>query len=171
MMVMISTKEGLRITLGFTMSFHLRAAGLVGAAVMLAVLLSSRFMVIRVSENSMAPTLVDGQFVLVLRGARRVRAGDVAVFVNPVDEGLAVKRCVLEGDDPALVRRGWLVTPWGNWFLTGPQWRRLDEGKRAFDKSVFMVGDNQFASMDSRSYGFVGRERLIGRVLIRRNHG
>ena len=153
------------------MSFRPGPPQLICAAVVLSIVLSSQFMVVKVNENSMSPTLTDGQLVLVLRGSRRVREGDVAVFVSPLDERLAVKRCVLEGGDPALVRNGWLVTRWGNWFLTGSQRRRLDERLRPIGEYLFMVGDNQFDSMDSRSYGFVGREKLIGRVLIRRTHG
>ena len=137
----------------------------------LIVLLTSQFMVIKVRENSMAPTLTDGQWVVVLRGSARVRVGDVAVFVSPQEKTLAVKRFILEGGESPLVNHGWLVTPWGNWFLTGPQWNGLSQNAESPGTSVFLVGDNQFHSMDSRSYGYVAREKLIGRVLIRKNHG
>ena len=144
-----------------------------GAAVLLPVL-SSKFMLIKVQEESMSPTLADGQWVVVIRGASKIHPGDIAVFVNPMDNGLAVKRCILTEENPPLVEHGWLVTPWGRWFLTGPQWNRLDGTDRLKDDAFYMVGDNQFRSLDSRTYGYVPRENIIGRVWIppgRRNHG
>jgi len=121
----------------------------------------------------MSPTLSDGQWVLVLRGEQQVRPGDVAVFVSPLDRGLAVKRCILEDNKRPQIDHGWLVTPWGRWYLTGDQWRRLD-AVQAPEDTVFMVGDNQFQSLDSRSYGFVPRDNIVGRVILspgRRRHG
>ena len=136
----------------------------VSAALLL--LFVSRFMVLRVEQQSMSPTLAEGQWILVLKGADRVNEGDLAVFISPEDRNLAVKRCVLVGGNAPLVDHGWLITPWGRWFLTGPQWTRLDDQGIIPDGSVFLVGDNQFHSVDSRNYGAVPRVNLIGKVLL-----
>ncbi len=122
----------------------------------------------------MEPTLTDGQWILVLRGSHRVESGDIAVFISPADQKLAVKRCILEERDELVISHGWLETPWGRWFLTGPQWEILDSQKFIPEDSVYMVGDNQFHSMDSRNYGYVRRENLVGKVLMpsgRRENG
>ncbi len=131
----------------------------------------SQFMLIKIREDSMTPTLANGQWVVVLRGAGRIQLGDIAVFVSPLDQELVVKRCVLDSDEKLVIEHGWLITPWGRWYLTGPQWDRLNEERSLPKGSLFMVGDNQFQSFDSRNYGYVPPESLIGRVLFRRNHG
>ncbi len=131
----------------------------------------SQFMLIKIREDSMIPTLADGQWVVVLRGSGRIRLGDIAVFVSPLDNELVVKRCVLNSDSRPVIDHGWLITPWGRWYLTGSQWDRLDEEHGLSKGSLFMVGDNQFRSFDSRNYGYIQPESLIGRVMLRRKHG
>ena len=127
--------------------------------------------VVKVEKESMMPTLSSGQWVLILRGEHRVRTGDIAVFVSPADGSLAVKRCVLAEGEPVDIEHGWLITKWGNWFLSGTQWERLKQTAYTPDNTVFLVGDNQFHSLDSRSYGFVPRKHLLGRVLLLRRNG
>lgn len=126
----------------------------------------SRFMLVKVCEESMWPTLVDGQWVLVLRGSGLVHPGDIAVFWNPNDKDLSIKRCVSDEKDPPNVDHGWLVTRWGRWYLTGPQWDMLENTSPPSEEALFMVGDNQFHSFDSRSYGYVPRDNIVGRVLL-----
>ncbi len=130
----------------------------------------SQFMLIRVQEDSMNPTLFDGQWVIVLRGSRRIRPGDIAVYINPLDHELVVKRYILSSDSNPVIDHGWLVTSWGRWYLSEEQWNRMDN-ERSLPKGLFfMVGDNQFQSFDSRNYGFIPRESLVGRVVLRRKH-
>jgi signal peptidase I len=132
---------------------------------------AGRYMIVRVREDSMAPTLTDGQFVVVERGVKGVRPGDIVVFENPMDSRLTVKRYVLKGNQTPMIDHGWLITPWGRWYLTGPQWESMDIAAKPPEPSFFLVGDNQFRSLDSRSYGFVKSDRLVGRVLLRRKNG
>ena len=114
----------------------------------------------------MTPTLADGQWILVLRGKNGVHPGDLAVFVSPAGKELAVKRCVSDGETPPVVDHGWMVTRWGRWYLTGPQWDSLASSPQPNGDALFMVGDNQFRSLDSRSYGYVPRESLVGKVVL-----
>lgn len=160
--------------MNFRRDRHIRPYLIILIIVATLIIPASQFMVIRVEEDSMTPTLVDGQWILVVRGAQRVEAGDLAIFLSPADSSLAVKRCILEEGARPVVDHGWLVTPWGRWFLSGTQWENLNIAGRIPDDSVYLVGDNQFRSMDSRSYGSVPRRDLIGKVLLpkqRRNHG
>jgi len=123
----------------------------------------SLFTLIRVQEDSMSPALTDGQIALVLRGSGRIHPGDIAVYHSPVTGNLVVKRCILNSDAEPRIENGWLITPWGSWYLSGTQWERL--GETQIENALFMVGDNQFKSFDSRDYGFVPRTSFIGRVL------
>ncbi len=119
----------------------------------------------------MFPTLADGQWVLVWKGADRVRNGDIALFINPDDEQFTVKRCVLNGIEKPQIKHGWLITSWGTWYLTGDEWKNLIEMPKPAPDSVFMIGDNQFNSWDSRQYGYIKRNKLLGRVLYWKRHG
>jgi len=111
----------------------------------------------------MAPTLINGEIALVLRNSRKIRPGDIAVYHSPITGNLVVKRCVLNNDAKPHVENGWLITPWGRWYLSGREWEQLEETQ--IENSLFMVGDNQFNSFDSRNYGFVPRKSFIGRVV------
>lgn len=131
----------------------------------LMILFSSRFMLVRVRENSMAPTLIDGQWVLVVRGSQWVSSGDIALFRNPEDRELTIKRCVLTADDKPFIQNGWLKTQWGDWFLTESEWEQFSDSPDPPSDSFFMVGDNQYHSLDSRKYGYVRKNLLVGKVL------
>ncbi len=144
----------------------LKSLAMAAALAIALIIPMSRFMLVKVCEESMAPTLTDGQWVLVLRGSKAVHPGDIAVFVNPADTGLTVKRCVFDEKNSPSVDHGWLVTRWGRWYLTGPQWDRLESASPPLGEALFMVGDNQFRSFDSRSYGYVPRNSIVGRVLL-----
>ena len=129
-------------------------------------LAANHFMLIRIREDSMAPTLVDGQWVIVLRGRDAVRKGDVVLFSNPEDKELTVKRFVLTSNETPQIEHGWLVTPWGKWFLTPKEWQRLmDTASTSVSDAFFLLGDNQFYSLDSRTYGYVDKTWIIGRIL------
>ena len=56
------------------------------------VLVAGVIRVYRVDGQSMAPTLSDGQIVLVSRISATARAGDVVVFRSPIGDTLAIKR-------------------------------------------------------------------------------
>lgn len=159
------------ITLIFTMDSRSRHAFFFISAIALFFFLSSQFMVVRIRENSMKPTLQEGQWVLAIRGAKRVRTGDIALFFSPVNQELVVKRCILSGSEKIFIRNGWLITPWGNWFLSDSNWKRLADSPQLSPDSFFMVGDNQFHSQDSREYGYVPQSLLVGRVIFPRFHG
>jgi signal peptidase I len=128
-----------------------------------------------VEGPSMAPTLLHGQRLLVnARAYRRSmpRRGDIAVLREPTPEALeSVKRIVgLPGetvrvekglvtvnsvalDEPYLLGLGAEGGCAGQWHL-GPS-------------QLFVLGDNRTRSIDSRAYGPVGLERLVGRAWFR----
>ena len=130
----------------------------------------------KVVGDSMSPTLVDGQYVLMTRGPaanRRPRRGDIVVLRHPMSHHtIFVKRIIgLPEEDIRLedgrVRVGgslleevYLEGPWApgegqvrEWW-TGP-----DE--------YFLMGDNRGDSQDSRAFGPVSRKQIIGRVWFR----
>ena len=126
---------------------------------------------IRVESISMQPTLFPGDYVivnkLVYKFTNGPQRGDVIVFKFPPDPDAIpyIKRVVgLPGDeihiaDGKVYINGLLVLePWlkvttdrgGDWSVPARQ--------------LFVMGDNRNNSSDSRSWGFVPYENIIGRA-------
>jgi signal peptidase I len=126
-----------------------------------------------VSSPSMEPTLHVGQTVLVDKLSIRwseVRVDDLVVFTSPEDGHDAIKRVIaLEGQTVALrdavlhVDGEPVHEPQvdlsridGTWFgpVTVP------------DDAVFVMGDSRAGSIDSRIYGAVPVQDVVGRVVL-----
>lgn len=117
---------------------------------------------------SMAPTLLPGDYLLIDTLAYRLRApqrGEVVLVQDPdVPQRLLVKRVLalpgdtVEEDTDGLVR----VTVEGNPSITtaGRHIWKLGEGE------YFLVGDGEAFSRDSRAFGPVRLEAIVGRVWL-----
>ncbi len=158
----------------FSSGRHLKLFIILSVAAAALIAISSRIMLVRVEQESMLPTLRSRQLLLVIRNKELIQPGDIAVFRSPVDGLLTVKRCILEGGMIPEVNHGMLETPWGRWYVSESQWEKLDTTAPLPDNVFFMVGDNQFQSLDSRSYGPVPAKNMVGRVWrpsYRKSHG
>jgi signal peptidase I len=102
---------------------------------------------VAVEEASMAPALLAGDWLLLdPTCARWPRRGSVVVFREPGTETLAVKRVAARPGDRVKLAAGILhLAPDEAWLL----------------------GDNLTVSMDSRRYGPVPLEALVGRAWFR----
>ncbi len=126
-----------------------------------------------VRGQSMAPTLRDGDVVLVvelLGAAPGVQRGDLAVFRDP-DGALTLKRVIGLPGDRVAIRDSVLEV----------DGRALREDYVDYSRiaglyfgpvtvpvgAVFLVGDNRAASIDSRIYGSLALDRIVGRVTLR----
>lgn len=125
----------------------------------------------RVPASSMAPTYPARSFVLACTWAyaRSTPAlGDVIVFWPPTDPGTPyVKRIVgIGGDtvqfaDGALERNG--VEQHEPYLMPGPA--RGDDHRSSVPQGhVFVAGDNRSNSRDSRHFGPVPNDAIIGRI-------
>ncbi|MFG1860793.1 S26 family signal peptidase [Microbispora bryophytorum] len=153
------------------MSLLLTVAAMAVLALVTATLGMRRaFVVVTVRGRSMQPTLRDGDRVLVRRrGVTAVRPDDLVVFADVIDAppvpapaGAAeddgprtvwvVKRAVAVPGDPVPEAR---VPVLAGGTTSVPAER------------LVVLGDNPAVSRDSRLYGYVAAERLLG-VVIRR---
>lgn len=126
----------------------------------------------QVEQYSMEPTLLPHDRVLVNKFIYRFRApyrGDVIVLRYPRDPGRNyIKRIVAVPGDLVEIKNGHLLingrqveefylngAPSGDY---GPETVPAD--------SFFVLGDNRNNSEDSRAFGFLKREQVIGRAVL-----
>lgn len=119
----------------------------------------------KVEEDSMQPSLQNGQIIWVNKQVRNIHKGDILVFLSPDDQQLLIKRCLLAPGDPLDLDNTWLETSRGPYYLTRRQYNRLKEYSSVPEDHYMMLGDNTFHSIDSRDFGFIPRDRIRGKVL------
>lgn len=160
-----------------------RTGALILAAALLALGLKAFVVDLAVVDGpSMLPRYRQGDVVLVLRcayglrpplglrGARliswaRPRVGDVVVAANPGGAGQVIKRVAELGPlvlrvEGGSLRGGHLDLP-----LEAGEASILGASVSLPADSVFLLGDNLAKSLDSRSYGPLPVDALLGRVL------
>jgi signal peptidase I len=126
-----------------------------------------------VSSDSMSPTLVRGDHVLVEKVSSRfggVDRGDLVAFHSPADGELALKRAVGLPGDTVEIRDAELYV----------NERRVEEPFVDHSRidgtyfgpvtvpagGVFVLGDRRAGSVDSRRYGAVPASAVVGRVVF-----
>lgn len=129
------------------------------------------FQLFSIPSKSMAPTLLPGDQIVVtpyrLPFSHEPRRGDVVVFRHPADGRFLVKRIVgLPGDYVEIsgttvrVNGAPLEEPYAanmsDELLHGPEIVPAD--------AYFVLGDNRSDSVDSRVWGAIAHESLVGRV-------
>lgn len=128
------------------------------------------FAVIHVAGDSMAPTLHDGDRVLMTRGYPSPEAGDIIGFTLVDETGRSdplIKRVVaVPGDTVEVV--GDTVYVNGALSAVAPTARVGTAGRPRLqvvvpEDAVFVLGDNRPTALDSRHFGSVPLETVEGR--------
>nr|WP_255426853.1 signal peptidase I [Pseudonocardia sp. C8] len=153
---------------------RVRAPGVVTVVVILGVLGVHLlpFEVVRVPTASMAPTLRPGDHVLLDRRSVPVERGQLVVLPDVEDlDSLMVKRVVAIGGDTVEFDDGFLVV---NGIRPAEPYA---EGGRVPGVyfapvtvpagAVYLLGDDRGDSVDSRTFGPLPADRVVGRVTFR----
>lgn len=125
----------------------------------------------QVSGLSMEPHIRSGEYVVINTFAYRIgvpRRGEIVAFRHEGDaRAVFIKRVIGIPGDQIRIDRGQVYVNGSK--LVEPYVQRPDD--RSFaelvvpPRSVYVLGDNRADSEDSRLFGPVGDERLIGRAI------
>ena len=150
------------------------ASLLLACGVLVVVLLVAVAEPMRVTSASMHPTLAEGDHIVIDKLTVRWRPparGELVVFRDPEGRDLAVKRVVALGGQTVALEDGVLQ-------IDGIPQPEPELDHRGVDSvyfgpvtvpvgSVFVMGDNRGESIDSRAYGAIPVDDLVGRVTLR----
>ena len=124
----------------------------------------------QVCQTSMTPTVCDGDFVLVDKSAK-IKRGEVIV-INRKNQDPIIKRLIATGGDEIFIENG-------NVFVKQSgqsEFTLLDEPYVKYSKienypqtkiekgKIFVLGDNRAGSYDSRAFGCLDYDDIVGVV-------
>lgn len=130
-----------------------------------------------VSGSSMEPTFENGNYLLVDELAYRFREperGEVVVFKDPINgSSFYIKRIIGLPGERVVINNGEVSV------YKGDELKRLEEGyvlnvdqredyeKKLGEDEYFVMGDNRGFSFDSRNWGPLDENKLVGSVRFR----
>jgi signal peptidase I len=145
----------------------------------------------RIPTGSMRTTLLEGDIILVnkfiygakipftsfrLPALREPKRGDVVVFIYPQDPKKDfIKRLVAVPGEKVQIKNGTLyinglplLDPLFNrtYYYNRGDFGREGQEITVPEKSFFVLGDNSASSQDSRYWGFVPSENLLGEAIV-----
>jgi signal peptidase I len=137
----------------------------------------------RMPSRSMEPTIPEDSIFLVSAWPyllAQPHPGDLMVFSYPKDRSVTyVKRVIATGDSTVEIANGVVLVngkPVSEEYISHEvstsDYARSMRRVRVPPKSYFVMGDNRDNSEDSRSWGFVRRDHIIGKVgaIVIRGH-
>lgn len=133
-----------------------------------------------VKGNSMHPYLKNKEYVLTNLLSKRFfeyKRGDVVVFKSPVDPDKDfIKRVIGAHNDRIMIKKGRVYvngnqideTKYLDPSITTNGGSFLKDGEEVIvpENSYFVMGDNRPDSSDSREWGFVTKDHMIGKSLF-----
>jgi signal peptidase I len=137
-------------------------------AVLLAIAARSAFRLFAIPTASMAPTLQPGDVVVATPYRFSDPAtGDVVVFRSLDGDELLVKRIVATAGELVEEQEGKLLVggrPRREPYVAPGKWTLAVPAQLVPAQSYFVLGDNRTESLDSRRFGAIHRDRIVGRA-------
>ncbi|HIA50070.1 MAG TPA: signal peptidase I [Acidobacteria bacterium] len=148
---------------------------LASAAVYATLIVTFGFQVARVEGQSMAPTLIDQDRLIVNKLIYRLgepRRSDIVMLYYPIDPDKSfVKRVIAEEGDTFRIENGLVFVndvPVRDDYVPQGFKSYEDYGEQVVPQGYyFVMGDHRNNSSDSRHWGMVPKKYIIGKVLVR----
>lgn len=136
--------------------------------------------VMKVEGHSMEPTLENGEIIFVCRMSyglllpfadrylirwKRPDRGDVVVLPSPADGRILVKRCGAVPADELLRKGSYLEVADTDTVIRIDRRSPLWDSPRVPAHAYLLLSDTPDPSVDSRSFGFVHEDRILGKVI------
>jgi signal peptidase I len=141
-------------------------------AVMFYALINLTTVRVVVEGPSMRPTLISGEWIVVNRLAYRLsrpRRGDVIVFLPPTNAQTddLIKRVIGLPRETVEIRDGSILINEEELSEAYAKGRTFPDGKWVLgEDQLFVMGDNRELSLDSRSFGSIPLEDVVGNSLV-----
>ncbi|MGL4523983.1 MAG: signal peptidase I [Spirochaetia bacterium] len=122
----------------------------------------------RVLENSMTPGIQEGDLIIVDKIFWKLREPKMNSMLTVYNKGNPIiKRAVLVGEQNIKIDKDYGIYLNGDYLPLNPSvnWLIKDGYLYIPKNDYFLLGDNLNNSLDSRHYGLVHREHVIGHVL------
>jgi signal peptidase I len=126
-----------------------------------------------IHQISMEPTLIEGDRVLISRLTYHFRdpeSGDVVVFDSPINENEdLVKRVVAVAGDEVAIKDGALYVngvAQEEPYLLEQDFEGYEPGLVVPESQVYVLGDNRNNSGDSRIFGPIAIDSIIGKAFV-----
>lgn len=136
------------------------AIGLLGLAILVVYLVRKRYVMVGVRGPSMEPTLSDGDRVVVRRAnVEAIKRDQLVVLVSPYDKvwhDLSLQQIKNLVDTEWIVKRAAAIP--------GDPVPGDSSGATVPTGALYVLGDNPAASYDSREFGCVRGELILGTV-------
>lgn len=133
---------------------------------------------LKITGDSMYPTYVDGEQIIAEKLTYNFQSpvrGDVVILKHPDTKGaIAIKRVIGEPFDRILIQDGQIFIngelyeePYLN-NVTTEGMSKIKDSKEFFvqEDSFVLLGDNRDDSLDSRVWGAIKRESIIGKPIL-----
>lgn len=134
-------------------------------AVLVLAVFRTFFGIAYVSGESMEPVFREGDIILFRKWGAPERGQIVTSYIEDLD-CVVVKRILAAEGDRITIHQGKL-------YLNGKETAKADAGKpecpkiRLSPNQYFLIGDNQDVSLDSRTFGCIGRDAVYGIVICK----
>ena len=134
-------------------------------AVLVLMLFRTFFGIAYVSGESMEPVFREGDIILFRKWGAPEKGDIVTAYIEDLD-CMVVKRIMATEGDRITIHQD-------KFFLNGKEIAKVAAGKPDCSKihlppdQYFLIGDNQDVSLDSRTFGYIGRDAVYGIVICK----